>query len=47
MENDIQRIKLIIETVKVKFTAYGGDVEFLRIENENVVKVKPTGYCHR
>lgn len=47
MEKSIERIKEIVDTVKVKFTTYGGDVQFLRIENGNIVKIKPTGYCHR
>lgn len=47
MEKKIERIKEIVDTVKLKYTVYGGDVHFLRIENENIVKIKPTGYCHR
>ena len=47
MDKDVERIKQIIDEVKVNFTKYGGDVEFLRIEGGDVVKIKPTGYCHR
>ena len=46
MQQDAEKIKQIIERVKVEYTKFGGDVEFLRIEGD-VVKIKPTGYCYR
>ncbi|GAB4390675.1 MAG: hypothetical protein Kow0025_24330 [Thermodesulfovibrionales bacterium] len=46
MHQDIQRIKEIITEVKPSFTAFGGDVEFVDIQ-DGKVRVRPSGYCHR
>jgi Fe-S cluster biogenesis protein NfuA len=45
-EQDVERIKQIIEKIKPQFTQYGGDVQFFDIKDEKV-RVKTEGYCHR
>ncbi len=46
MEKDVEKIRQIIDRVKVNYTRFGGDVELLRVEGD-VVKIRPTGYCYR
>lgn len=46
IEDDIKKIKQIIEDIKPKYTAYGGDIQFVDIKDKDV-RIKPTGYCHR
>lgn len=46
-EQDIDRIKQIIEEVKPRFTAFGGDIEFMDIKDDNIVRIRPVGYCYR
>lgn len=43
---DIQRIREIIEEIKPRFTAFGGDIEFVDV-TDFTVRIRPTGYCHR
>jgi Fe-S cluster biogenesis protein NfuA len=45
-EEDIQRIKEIIEEVKPRFTTYGGDIEYMDIKDDKV-RIRPVGYCYR
>lgn len=44
-EEDIPKIKTLIEEIKLPFTNYGGDVEFLDIQDDKV-RVRAAGYCH-
>lgn len=46
IEEDIEKIKKIIEEIKPKYTVYGGDVEFVDIVDKTV-RIRPTGYCYR
>ena len=46
MEEDIRRIREIIEEMKPRYTSYGGDIEFLGVE-DGKVRILPSGYCHR
>jgi len=46
IEDDIRKIKEIIEDIKPKYTAFGGDIEFVDIKDKDV-RIRPTGYCHR
>ncbi len=46
LEQDIERIKEIIEKEKSKFTVFGGDVEFLDVK-DGKVRIRPTGFCYR
>lgn len=45
-DQDIERIKQIIEEVKSSFTMFGGDVEFMDIKGDSV-RIRPVGYCYR
>lgn len=45
-EKDIQKIKQIINELKTKYTALGGDIEFVDIKDQDV-RIRPTGYCWR
>lgn len=45
-EQDVDRIKEIIEEKKQSYLLYGGDVKFVDIKDEKV-RVKTEGYCHR
>lgn len=45
-EKDIQKIRQIIDELKPKYTALGGDIEFVDI-NDQDVRIRPTGYCWR
>lgn len=45
-EQDVGRIKEIIEEQKQQYLLYGGDVTFVDIKEEKV-RVKAEGYCHR
>jgi Fe-S cluster biogenesis protein NfuA len=45
-EQDIERIRQIIDEIKPKYTQFGGDVQFMDIKDEKV-RVKTEGYCHR
>jgi len=45
-EQDVERIKEIIQEKKQSYILYGGDVEFVDIKEEKV-RVKAEGYCHR
>ena len=45
-EQDVERIKEIIEEKKQSYILYGGDVKFVDINDEKV-RVKTEGYCHR
>lgn len=45
-EQDISRIKQIIDEVKPQFTQYGGDIEFMDIKGD-LVRIRPMGYCYR
>jgi Fe-S cluster biogenesis protein NfuA len=46
IEKDVQKIKQIIEELKPKYTAHGGDIEFVDIKDQDV-RIRPTGYCWR
>jgi len=46
IEKDVQKIKQIIEELKPKYTALGGDIEFVDIKDQDV-RIRPTGYCRR
>ncbi len=46
IEEDIEKIKRIIEELKPKYTAFGGDIQFVDIKGKDV-RIKPTGYCYR
>ncbi len=46
IEDDIEKIKRIIEEIKPKYTMYGGDIEFVDVR-EGEVGIRPTGYCWR
>jgi Fe-S cluster biogenesis protein NfuA len=46
VRGDIETIKRIIQEVKPSYTAFGGDVEFVDIQ-EGKVRVRPSGFCHR
>ena len=45
-EQDVTRIKEIIEEKKQPYILYGGDVRFKEIRDEKVI-VETEGYCHR
>lgn len=45
-EQDIERIKEIIEEEKPKFTMFGGDIELMDIRDGKVL-IRPVGYCYR
>lgn len=45
-EQDIERIRQIIEEVKPGYTLYGGDVEFVDVVDDKV-RIRTEGYCHR
>ena len=44
-ENTIQKVKLAIEQLRPFLNDDGGDIEFVEITNDNVVKVKMLGAC--
>lgn len=44
-ENTIHKVKLAIEQLRPFLNDDGGDIEFVEITNENVVKVKMLGAC--
>jgi Fe-S cluster biogenesis protein NfuA len=46
IEEDIDKIKKIIEEVKPKCMSFGGDIQFVDIEDKTV-RIRPTGYCYR
>lgn len=46
IEKDIEKIKRIIEETKPRYTIFGGDIQFVDIQ-EDMVRIRPTGYCHR
>jgi Fe-S cluster biogenesis protein NfuA len=46
IEKDVQKIKQIIEELKPNYTALGGDIEFVDIQDQDV-RIRPTGYCWR
>ncbi len=46
IKNDIEKIKQIIDEIKPKYTIFGGDIQFVDIQ-DNTVRIKPTGYCYR
>jgi Fe-S cluster biogenesis protein NfuA len=46
VEADIEKIKKIIEEVKPKYTMFGGNIEFIGVE-DGKVKIRPTGFCYR
>ena len=45
-EQDIERIRQIIDEIKPDYTAFGGDVTFVDLVDKKV-RVKTEGYCHR
>jgi len=45
-EQDVERIREIIQEKKQSYILYGGDVKFVDIKEEKV-RVKTEGYCHR
>jgi len=46
MDQDIERIKSIIEEKNQRFQAKGGTVVFAGIEN-TTIKITPAGFCWR
>ena len=44
IEDDIKKIKKIIDDIKPKYTAFGGDIEFVDIKG-NFMYVKLKGAC--
>ena len=46
IENDIEKIKKIIDELKPEYTRMGGDIQFVDIKGEDV-RIRPTGYCWR
>ncbi|NJD56049.1 MAG: hypothetical protein FIA94_06550 [Nitrospirae bacterium] len=46
IEEDIEKIKQIINDLKPRFTNLGGDIEFVDIKEQDV-RIRPTGYCWR
>lgn len=46
IENDIEKIKRIIDEIKPRYSEHGGDIEFVDIL-DNKVRIRPTGYCYR
>jgi len=46
IEEDIVKIKKIIEEVKPKYMSFWGDIQFVDIE-DRTVRIRPTGYCYR
>ena len=46
IEQDIEKIKQIIDELKPQFTTFGGDIEFVDIKEQDV-RIRPTGYCWR
>ena len=45
-EQDVDRIKQIIDEIKPQYTQFGGEVTFVDIKDEKV-RVRTEGYCHR
>jgi Fe-S cluster biogenesis protein NfuA len=45
-EQDIERIKEIIEEVKPTYTGFGGNFEFMDVQGDTV-RIRTMGYCHR
>jgi len=46
IEEDIQKIKQIIEELKPNYTTLGGNIEFVDVKDQDV-RIRPTGYCWR
>jgi Fe-S cluster biogenesis protein NfuA len=46
IEEDIEKIKRIIEEVKPHYVSFGGDIEFVDVNGQDV-RIRPTGYCWR
>ena len=46
IEDDIRKIKGIIEEIKPEYTKSGGDIQFVDVQ-EKTVRIRPTGYCYR
>ena len=46
IEKDIEKIKQIIDELKVKYASLGGDIEFVDIKDQDV-RIRPTGHCWR
>jgi Fe-S cluster biogenesis protein NfuA len=46
IEKDIEKIKEIINELKVKYTSLGGDIQFVDIQDRDV-RIRPTGHCWR
>lgn len=46
IEEDIEKIKQIINDLKPRFTSLGGNIEFVDIKDEDV-RIRPSGYCWR
>ena len=46
MEQDVEHIKSIIETMVQRYQGKGGDAQFAGIEG-GTVKIEPTGFCWR
>lgn len=46
IEEDIEKIKRIIEEVKPQYVSFGGDIEFVDVKDHDV-RIRPTGYCWR
>jgi len=46
IEEDIQKIKQIIEELKPNYTTLGGNIEYVDVKDQDV-RIRPTGYCWR
>jgi len=46
IEEDIEKIKKIIEEVMPKYMSFGYDIQFVDIE-DRTVRIRPTGYSYR
>jgi hypothetical protein len=46
-EQDIEQIKMIVETMGQRYLSKGGNIEFAGIENGTTVKIMPAGFCWR
>ena len=46
IENDIVKIKAIIEEMRPQYTGMGGDIEFVAVKDSEVL-IRPSGYCWR
>jgi len=46
IEKDIEKIKQIIDEERQKYTALGGDIEFVDIK-DRTVRIRPAGICWR